>query len=37
MQTIRFWVYFDTIPHAVAWLSSVGFVFGKLDMPSTAA
>ena len=29
MQLLRFWIYFDTIPHAVAWLSCAGFVFGK--------
>ncbi|KAK9818817.1 hypothetical protein WJX74_005260 [Apatococcus lobatus] len=27
---IRFWIYFDTVPHAVAWLSCAGFVFGEL-------
>ncbi|KAK9863525.1 hypothetical protein WJX84_001657 [Apatococcus fuscideae] len=27
---IRVWKYFDTIPHAVAWLSCAGFVFGEL-------
>lgn len=29
MQLFRFWIYFDTIPHSIAWLSCAGFVFGE--------
>ena len=28
VQLLRFWRYFDTIPHGVGWLSCAGFVFG---------